>query len=967
MKHGRSLLFLVVLFQAGVSWAFAGTNGQYQPYLQIGTTGFLGNTPSRMSANTDFFIPLWQNQSSLLFSDIRLYGYNNNAIIGNFSFSFRHLIPNAKQIVGIHASFGHRKTNHGNHFNQLAIGGEYRISRLFLGTNFYKPIGTTKNSISDTVITAAGIGRHYEKALPGIDAEIGYDLTDNFSGYISGYYFKNSDHQNIYGPKASLTYDISASGAGKILKILDKIRLAGSIQKDKSHGTTGCVGINFRIGLLPNTKNSTTGTEKHMSNPIRSNPNIVTDTFFQVVTKPKPEAKELLLEDNSIQSSNSETAKIVDDDTATDTTEEPEVSMPDNTVEQDAQNTIVESAEPPEVSAEPTPVPETTAELITTTVATADPAIATDTGTNEVTNEAPGSNVLETEVADQQSKKGMDSATDIRHAENIGHETPQQIAETLLEQNVTVANRTTGNKTDPIIEPSSHHDSWSEVIFDWVRANPKTTAAIGTAVTSVVAVTSYCCWRLFRTKPTLGYDLSGTGGRPTFPGGGVSSPLRASSGSPTLPSFSNSPRGTGDFFKPSLATRTTDITAPATALAGACLLTRDREQNSGTETRTPSPDEFFPTDSTASSPNTITTWDARRLFNILGSPSPSPSPPPSLPSSRSSSGFSQMTQSLRISFSSFGAMFSSFSQQRGIGSRAGAIPSPRLRSSSDPEATPRDHLPANSRPRAYTHGSSSSMDIGFPEQAGLADSFDLSDSNSAASNPERPRTTTSKRSRLANIREPGDDPSIDQSPLDMQDDLQSSDFENGSPVSPLQLSGTPDQLSGLSDSVMSLFPEPSRNNSNNRAPTRNIHTYHQFASRAPRQSPPLSFFPPPESNGEHPTDDTTITVNLDVSEDESRPPSPRYFPSDDETEIEEDEEQPRASASNRPNSSATSTDSELNAQPLENLLSPRGMLTVTSTLTSFGKQARQWVSRRLSKSDTETDSKNVKVVRKIVE
>lgn len=261
----------------------------YLPYLQAGGTRFFNVGNSNKALGLDFFIPLWQTPANLVFTDIRYYDRTGKPFEGNIHLGYRHLSPDNQNLYGVYGAFDRKRTESGNYFSQLTFGVECWLERLFIGGNFYQPIGGTTKFIGANETTAKPdkvaktalliSNRQYEKALRGVDAEIGYEIINGLTGYAGGYYFKDKETNTIYGPKARLVYDWSLDNGKRILGIFDKVGLEVGVQKDKPRGTTGYLSANLRIGLMPNKNGGLQGAARHMVDLVRRDVDVVSTKY----------------------------------------------------------------------------------------------------------------------------------------------------------------------------------------------------------------------------------------------------------------------------------------------------------------------------------------------------------------------------------------------------------------------------------------------------------------------------------------------------------------------------------------------------------------------------------------------------------------------------------------------------------------------------------------------------------------
>ena len=178
----------------------------------------------RSLGEVGLFAPLWQDDDTLFFTDIRGRIDSRDSSEGNFGLGLRHQVNNDWALGG-YAFYDRRKTDFGNTFNQATIGVEALSENLEFRINGYIPESTEKEAIaSSTSVAGAASGGNiqlvttttgatYERALPGADIEVGYkfDLPDNweFWAHAGGFHFDASDYDNVSGPRGrvELSYD----------------------------------------------------------------------------------------------------------------------------------------------------------------------------------------------------------------------------------------------------------------------------------------------------------------------------------------------------------------------------------------------------------------------------------------------------------------------------------------------------------------------------------------------------------------------------------------------------------------------------------------------------------------------------------------------------------------------------------------------------------------------------------------
>ena len=169
---------------------------------------------------------------------------------------------------------------------------EYWNNSWFVGGNIYQPIGKTtvfnkqqketlivdqKNLFTNLWIMSSG---EYEKAMAGVDLEVGKEFTPRLTGYVGGYYFYAKDvNPAVYGPKVKLTYDWFNDNGSRIFGIFDKIGLEVGAQYDKPRRTSVAFGVKARIGLTGLKQPPLNGVVRHMVDLVRRDVDVVSSTY----------------------------------------------------------------------------------------------------------------------------------------------------------------------------------------------------------------------------------------------------------------------------------------------------------------------------------------------------------------------------------------------------------------------------------------------------------------------------------------------------------------------------------------------------------------------------------------------------------------------------------------------------------------------------------------------------------------
>lgn len=226
---------------------------------KIGTDRHLGESM--------LFLPLLQDDNSMLFLDARGKLDNNSSREVNIGLGYRHILEN-DMILGGYGFFDRRRSPEGNMFNQATLGTELLTDNFDLRANAYRPFGeTVKSAASYDNIELSGASivmrEGQEKALNGFDAEIGYtlpalhlieDQSDEFRVYAGGYHFWEDGVDNVSGPRLRAEYRIN-----DVLTTGSRMSLTGEFQHDDPRGEQGFLGFRIRFPLQPETARRTAG------------------------------------------------------------------------------------------------------------------------------------------------------------------------------------------------------------------------------------------------------------------------------------------------------------------------------------------------------------------------------------------------------------------------------------------------------------------------------------------------------------------------------------------------------------------------------------------------------------------------------------------------------------------------------------------------------------------------------------
>lgn len=202
------------------------------------------------------FIPVWQDEDTLLAADIRQRIDDADSQEGNYGLSLRQLLAEQKVILGGYAYFDRRRTPNANVFHQATLGAEALWEDYEARLNVYIPESTEK-TLSPASVSAVAVGGNIqvqsftgatERALPGFDAELGakFDLSEEWKLWLygGGFYFDHSGYDTVAGPRGRLEIsrgDLPMFGEGS------RLTLGLEVQHDSVRGEQAFAMARIRV------------------------------------------------------------------------------------------------------------------------------------------------------------------------------------------------------------------------------------------------------------------------------------------------------------------------------------------------------------------------------------------------------------------------------------------------------------------------------------------------------------------------------------------------------------------------------------------------------------------------------------------------------------------------------------------------------------------------------------------------
>lgn len=270
---------------------------KWGPFLDV--EGMVGT--KRSIGELDLFVPLGQDERTLLFSDVRFKADDQNSLEGNLGLGARHMLPGGWNVGG-YGYFDRRRTPNYNYFNQLTFGAELLGTNFDFRANSYWPIGqtwvstTTSGGPATAVVsgsalsvTIPGSTTSTEYALTGFDAEAGvrvpiFDMAGPYDlrFYAGGYRFSDGVTPVIAGPRLRLEFTNY-----RIPELWGGTRLMSGIewQYDDVRGSQGFASLRLRVPLQGSSGRPTLNyQERRMTDPIVRDVDIVSQ--MQTIVAP---------------------------------------------------------------------------------------------------------------------------------------------------------------------------------------------------------------------------------------------------------------------------------------------------------------------------------------------------------------------------------------------------------------------------------------------------------------------------------------------------------------------------------------------------------------------------------------------------------------------------------------------------------------------------------------------------------
>lgn len=242
---------------------------------------------NRRIGEVDLFLPVAQDERSLLFLDLRTSFDDLNQREGNFGLGYRAMQDDGWNL-GVYGFFDRRRSSENHYFSQITTGIEALGPDFDARVNAYIPIGRKSHEVENsTRVDLSGgsiqILSGMERVYHGGDAELGWrvpvftaDQNAEVRIYGGGYWFDAESSESVAGPRARLEfrlYDPIEALPGS------RVTFSGEVQRDDARGSQHFFGLKLRIPLqAETTAKRLSPQERRMTDPLVRDVDIVTQS-----------------------------------------------------------------------------------------------------------------------------------------------------------------------------------------------------------------------------------------------------------------------------------------------------------------------------------------------------------------------------------------------------------------------------------------------------------------------------------------------------------------------------------------------------------------------------------------------------------------------------------------------------------------------------------------------------------------
>jgi hypothetical protein len=209
---------------------------------------------------TEFWVPIVQDEGSVLYGDLRLMGDDQDNREGNLGLGYRRIVRApllGEGVAGVNGWLDRRITGLGSAFHQMTAGAEWFGDEIDIRANAYLPLSDEKSHVvanpdaQGPAFTGTGIvvdtpATVLEEPQSGFDLELGWEMgqnlgfvrdhTDSVRVYGGGYYFNGDHAKSVAGWRTRIAADIS-----------ENVQIGARFQRDHERGSQGFLEATIRF------------------------------------------------------------------------------------------------------------------------------------------------------------------------------------------------------------------------------------------------------------------------------------------------------------------------------------------------------------------------------------------------------------------------------------------------------------------------------------------------------------------------------------------------------------------------------------------------------------------------------------------------------------------------------------------------------------------------------------------------
>ena len=272
------------------------STGKWTGYLE-----FLGKPGTERSlGQPDLFLPILQDTNDMTFFNLRGQLQFDNTDVSEYNIGLGHRHMFTDWILGGYGYYDHRNTQLGNAYRQFTGGMELMSVDWAFRVNGYLPENKTETVTGGATFNAVRAGDQLnmeidgivqEKALPGLDGEVGYLLPIPWDGYTAvfdetrvyagGYHFNGEDQfESVTGPRGRVewrAYDLPVLGPGS------RFMMGVEAQWDEPRGSQAfglaSLRIPFDVFSDKSERTQLAGLDRRMLQPVIRDVDVVTSQY----------------------------------------------------------------------------------------------------------------------------------------------------------------------------------------------------------------------------------------------------------------------------------------------------------------------------------------------------------------------------------------------------------------------------------------------------------------------------------------------------------------------------------------------------------------------------------------------------------------------------------------------------------------------------------------------------------------